>query len=360
MNGGRLKMTAWFGERDRSGGELVADALLDLYERHGLATSILLRGIEGFGLKHHLRTDRLLSLSEDLPVASIAVDREDRIRAALGEATKLERHGMVTLERARMLAGGHEFIPRPGSGTHETKLTVYLGRKERIGGRPAFMAVCELLRQHGVAGATALLGVDGTRHGRRVRARFFDRNADVPVMLVAVGSESSIADGLEAIDGLLDRPIATLERVRICKRDGVFSAPPHPPADAESRHFETWQKLTVYTGEAARHEGGSIHRQIVRRLRESGAAGATALRGIWGYHGDHRPHGDRPFQLRRHVPVLTTVVDTPERIASAFAIIDELTGETGLVTSEIVPAMPGSTHGHSRGSLALDRDQSPP
>jgi hypothetical protein len=37
------------------------------------------------------------------------------------------------------------------------------------------------------------------------------------------------------------------------------------------------------------------------------------------------------------------VIDSPERIATAFTVIDELTAEQGLVTSETVPAMrPGS------------------
>jgi PII-like signaling protein len=55
-----LKLTAYFGERKRFGDRLVADALLDLYGRHEVATSVLLRGVEGFGLRHHLRTDSLL------------------------------------------------------------------------------------------------------------------------------------------------------------------------------------------------------------------------------------------------------------------------------------------------------------
>ena len=59
MNEDCLKLTSYFGERHRTDGRFVADALLDLYGRHELATSILLRGVEGFGLKHHLRTDRL-------------------------------------------------------------------------------------------------------------------------------------------------------------------------------------------------------------------------------------------------------------------------------------------------------------
>ncbi|HTR90315.1 MAG TPA: DUF190 domain-containing protein [Trebonia sp.] len=58
-----------------------------------------------------------------------------------------------------------------------------------------------------------------------------------------------------------------------------------------------------------------------------------------GFHGDHAPHGDRLFQLGGHVPVVTVVIDSPARVSAAFAIIDELTSEQGLVTSETVPAM---------------------
>jgi PII-like signaling protein len=91
----------------------------------------------------------------------------------------------------------------------------------------------------------------------------------------------------------------------------------------------------------------------VRRLRQSDGAGATTLHGIWGFHGDHAPHGDRFFQTRRHVPAITVVVDTPERVARSFEIIDELTSEHGLVTSEMVPAMTAIGEAERRGGLRL-------
>jgi PII-like signaling protein len=72
-------------------------------------------------------------------------------------------------------------------------------------------------------------------------------------------------------------------------------------------------------------------------MRGAGGAGATTLRGIWGYHGDHEPHGDSAWQLRRRVPVLTVLVDSPEGIRRTYGLVDELTAETGLVTSELVP-----------------------
>jgi PII-like signaling protein len=40
------------------------------------------------------------------------------------------------------------------------------------------------------------------------------------------------------------------------------------------------------------------------------------------------------------VPLVTVVVDVPERISSAFEIVDELTRETGLVTSEMCACRP--------------------
>ena len=91
-------------------------------------------------------------------------------------------------------------------------------------------------------------------------------------------------------------------------------------------------------------EGRLARSQLgVQRLRDAGAAGATSLRGIWGYHGDHTPHGDSFWQLRRRVPVVCVVVDTPRNIQRWFAIVDELTAETGVVTSELVPAYPSSS-----------------
>jgi PII-like signaling protein len=334
-----LKLTAYFGERKRFGDRLVADALLDLYGRHEIASSILLRGIAGFGLKHHLRTDTSLSLSEDLPAVAVAVDTRPRIEAVLDDAADICGTGLVTVERARMLSGEIAPVALPEQLHEATKLTVYVGRLEQADRAPAYAAVCDLLYRRGIAGATALLGVDGTARGERERARFFSQNGEVPLMVIAVGSGDRMAGVLPELGGLLPRLLVTLERVRVCKRDGALLDPPHELPSADEQGNALWQKLMVYTSEAALHDRRPIHREITRRLRRTGAGGVTTLRGIWGFHGDHAPHGDRLLQRGRHVPVVTVAVDTPERIAESFAIIDELTAEHGLVTSEMVPCV---------------------
>jgi PII-like signaling protein len=348
-----LKLTCYFGERHRSGGRFVADRLLDIYGRSEIASSIMLRGVEGFGLKHHLRSDNSLTLSEDLPAVAIAVDSRERIESILGEVAGIENIGLVTLERARLVQGDIGPIALPESLHEATKLTVYLGRQERAYRVPAYIGVCELLHRRGIAGATVLLGVDGTRHGRRERALFFGRNAEVPMMVMAIGSGDSITRVLPELGALVRNPLITLERVRICKRDGELLERPHELPGTDEHGMALWQKLSIVTSAAAQHTGQPIYRAITRQLRAAGSSGATSLRGIWGFHGAHPPHGDRPLQVGRHVPTLTIVIDTPQRTAEAFPIIDALTTEHGLIISEMVPAVHARSSERRRGGLRL-------
>jgi PII-like signaling protein len=332
-----LKLTTYFGERSRVRGRSLSDELLDIHASREVRASILVRGVQGFGAKHRRRSDRLLTLSEDLPLVSVAVDSRERIEALAKEIGAIGYEGLISLERACL--GGpdgsvEELAPSQGA---TMKLTVYLGRHERVNGSPAFAAVCQTLHDRGVAGATVLLGVDGTMHGKRKRARFFGRNADVPLMVIAVGEADRIERAIERLGALLADPLFTIELVRVCKRDGVLLEHPEDHL-APTEHGNLQQKLTVITSEAARHGNRSVYLEMVRRLRMADAAGATSMRGIWGFHGNHPPHGDRLLAVLRHVPIVTETIDTPDRIAALFPIVDELTHERGLVTSELVPA----------------------
>ena len=355
MNDDCLKLTSYFGERQRTDGRFLAEALLDLYGQHEIATSVMLRGIAGFGLRHSLRTDQLLSMSEDPPVAVIAVDSRAKIEELLDQQTALTKRGLITLERARLFRGDDELIL--GDQRHEaTKLTIYVGRKEQVYGVPAYYAVVDLLYRRGLAGASVFLGVDGTVHGQRERARFFSRNVDVPVMIIAVDAANQITRVLPELGALLRRPLITVERLRVCKRDGQRFERPHSLPGVDEHGLAMWQKVMVYTSEAHRHDGLPVHRALIRRLRQSQhARGATVLRGIWGFHGDHQPHGDKLLQLERRVPVTTVIIDTPDNIARSFDIVDELTHEHGLVTSEMVPALLAIDGDDRRGGTRLAR-----
>jgi uncharacterized protein len=65
----------------------------------GLAGASVIRGIEGYGgASSRIHTTRLLSLAEDLPVAIIIIDAEDRIRAFLHQLDELITEGLVIID----------------------------------------------------------------------------------------------------------------------------------------------------------------------------------------------------------------------------------------------------------------------
>ncbi len=343
MNQPCLKLTTYFGERQRVVTDHVrrpgflADAMLDLFDTRELATSVMLRGTASFGLRHVLRTDESLSLSEDPPVAIAAVDVESKIRDLVDDVVAMTGHGLVTLERAR-LVGGDDVLDT--SIDDAVKLTVYVGRQERIGNLPAYRAVCDLLYRHEFSGGAVFLGVDGTAHGERYRAHFFSRNVNVPLMIISIGTAAQVSAAVAELSAAAPNPLLTVERVRLCKRGGELFARPHRLPNTDDQQRPLWQKLMVHTSEATGRGGMPIHRALVHRLLDSGMArGATVLRGIWGFHGGHKPHGDKLFQLTRRVPVVTIIIDTPEWIERSFDIVHELTADHGVVTSEMVPAV---------------------
>jgi PII-like signaling protein len=68
----------------------------------GLAGASVFRGIEGFGKSSHIHTSRILSLSEDLPVAIIIVDADERIQSFLPHLDELVTEGIVMLDEVHV------------------------------------------------------------------------------------------------------------------------------------------------------------------------------------------------------------------------------------------------------------------
>lgn len=351
-----LKLCVYYGDSQLTGPELTSDALMDCFARRQVAVSALCRGIEGFGLNRRIDTERFPDIATDLPLVSWAVDRRERIEALLDDVDRIVADGLVTLEHARLAldeeVAGAEF---PGGPGRAAKLTIYCGRAERArpSRRPAHREAIDILRRHGATGATALLGVDGTHHGRRERATFLSPRRNAPIMIVSVGPPEALAAALPDLASALERPSVTLEGVAQLKHDGArFEAPPAPP-DSDRRGREVWQTIRVYTRQSAQVNGRALYTELTRRLREAGAAGVTTIRGHWGFSGEERPHGDRLGRLTSHAPTYTTYIDRPGKVAETWPIVDELTAEHGIVTSLLVPAYRERRGEHVGGGLRL-------
>ncbi|MER6267685.1 DUF190 domain-containing protein [Streptomyces sp900105755] len=103
LTGRALRLTVYVGEDDIWHHKPLYTEIVHRAHAAGLAGASVFRGIEGFGASSRIHTSRLLSLSEDLPVAVVVVDTEERIRAFLPQLDELVTEGLVTLDDCEVI-----------------------------------------------------------------------------------------------------------------------------------------------------------------------------------------------------------------------------------------------------------------
>lgn len=95
------------------------------------------------------------------------------------------------------------------------------------------------------------------------------------------------------------------------------------------------KRLTIYIGESDSWQGRSLYMSILETLRKAGIAGATVLRGQAGFGAHSRIHTWSIERLSMDLPMIITVIDSPENIDRALALVKPMVRE-GLITVEDV------------------------
>jgi PII-like signaling protein len=101
--GKRLRI--FIGERQQWQGKPLSRAIVELAQQQGVASATVVRGIEGFGPQHHLSTERLPDISDNLPLIVEMVDSDERIEALLPLLDRLVQRGMMTVTPIEIVYG---------------------------------------------------------------------------------------------------------------------------------------------------------------------------------------------------------------------------------------------------------------
>ncbi|TQK53043.1 hypothetical protein FBY35_3512 [Streptomyces sp. SLBN-118] len=103
LTGMAVRVTIFIGESDLWHHKPLYTEIVHRAHKAGMAGASVFRGIEGFGASSLIHTVRLLSLSEDLPVAIVIVDDEERIRAFLPQLDELVTEGLVVMDHCEVI-----------------------------------------------------------------------------------------------------------------------------------------------------------------------------------------------------------------------------------------------------------------
>ena len=109
LEGPAIRLTIFVGEDDHWHHKPLYTEIVHRANKAGLAGASVLRGIEGFGASSRIHTSRILSLSDDLPMAIIIVDAEDKIREFLPQLDELVTEGLVIIDPVEVI----RYVGRP-------------------------------------------------------------------------------------------------------------------------------------------------------------------------------------------------------------------------------------------------------
>jgi len=103
FEGERTLMRIHIGESDKWHGRLLYEALVELFRREGLSGATVLRGVAGYGSTSRYHTDKILRLSQDLPIVVEVVEDSERVERILPKLDEMIGGGLITLERVRVI-----------------------------------------------------------------------------------------------------------------------------------------------------------------------------------------------------------------------------------------------------------------
>ena len=101
------RIRIYIGEDDKHKGRPLADVIVKEARERGLAGATVFRGLSGFGANSRIHTNKILRLSEDLPVIVEIVEHPDRIDPFLDRLDEIMNEGMITREPVNVIAYRH-------------------------------------------------------------------------------------------------------------------------------------------------------------------------------------------------------------------------------------------------------------
>src|SRR5258708_2997477 len=96
FEGERTLMRIHIGESDKWHGKPLTETIVGMVRKDGFSGATVLRGVAGFGGSSIYHTDKILRLSQDLPIVIEVIESQERIEAILPRLDEMIEGGLIT------------------------------------------------------------------------------------------------------------------------------------------------------------------------------------------------------------------------------------------------------------------------
>ena len=209
------------------------------------------------------------------------------------------------------------------------KVTIFINEDTQHHMTALHDSIMTFLMHKGVSGATATRAFSGFGAHQMLHTPKIEVLAQhLPIRIEFVETPEKVEEVLPTLyemvsDGLIEVQDTTV--VKFARK----SAKPQPKLPHE-RQAGRARLLRVFIGEADKWHGQPLYDAVVKKLRMMDIAGATVYRGVLGYGAKGHQHKKSFFHVSRDMPIMVSVIDSPEKIAAAAEAVEEML-EDGLI-----------------------------
>jgi PII-like signaling protein len=204
------------------------------------------------------------------------------------------------------------------------KVTIFINEDTQHHMMALHDSIMTFLMHKGVSGATATRAYSGFGSHQLMH---------LPIRIEFVETAEKVEEILPTLYEMVNDGLIEVQDTTVVKF-AHKAVKPEPKLPHEHKQGPA-TLLRVYLGEADKWHGQPLYDAIVNKLRMMDIAGATVYRGIMGYGAKGHEHKRSVFHPMRDVPIMLSVIDSPDKIAAAAEAIEAMLEDGLIVTSDV-------------------------
>ena len=209
------------------------------------------------------------------------------------------------------------------------KVTIYINEDSRHHMTALHDSIMTFLMHKGVSGATATRAFSGFGSHQMLHTPKIEVLAEhLPIRIEFIDAPEKVEEVLPTLYEMVSDGLIEVQDTNVVKH--ARKAPKPEPKLPHDRKQGKARLLRVFIGEADKWHDEPLYDAIVKKLRMMDIAGATVYRGILGYGAKGHQHKQSFFHVSRDMPIMVSVIDSPEKVATAAQAIEEML-EDGLI-----------------------------
>jgi PII-like signaling protein len=213
------------------------------------------------------------------------------------------------------------------------KVTIFINEDTQHHMQALHDSIMTFLLHKGISGATATRAFSGFGSHQQLHTPKVEVLAEhMPIRIEFVESAEKVEEVLPTLYEMVSDGLIEVQDTNVVKN--VRKSPKPDKKLPHERKEGHAKMLRVFIGEADKWHDEPLYDAIVKKLRMLEIAGATVYRGILGYGAKGHQHKKSFFHVSRDMPIMLSVIDSPEKIAAAAEAIEGMLEDGLIVTSD--------------------------